>query len=106
MNKIDIIINEVFPAGSHSVRWNGNHFPSGIYFCQLQAGSTIKVNKLVLIKKKDSRYEKNNVYRGNHQPNVALGPANVPRQTQSGIHWWNWYISCSWWRLSFKKIMA
>jgi len=50
MNKIDIIINEVFPAGSHSVRWNGNHFPSGIYFCQLQAGSTIKVNKLVLIK--------------------------------------------------------
>jgi hypothetical protein len=48
--KIDSIINEVFPAGSHSVRWNRNHFPSGIYFCQLQAGSTIKVNKLVLIK--------------------------------------------------------
>ena len=54
MNKIDIIIDEVFPAGSHSVRWNANH-----------------------------------------QPNVALGPANVPLQTQSGTHWWNWYISCS-----------
>ena len=65
MNKIDIIIDEVFPAGSHSVRWNGNH-----------------------------------------QPNVALGPANVPRQTQSGTHWWNWYISCGWWRLSFKEIAA
>jgi hypothetical protein len=65
MNKIDIIIDEVFPAGSHSVRWNGNH-----------------------------------------QPNVALSPANVPRQTQSGTHWWNWYISCSWWRLSFKEIVA
>lgn len=48
--KIDSIIDEVFPAGNHSARWNGNHFPSGLYFCQLQSGSTIKVNKLVLIK--------------------------------------------------------
>ena len=47
---VDTIINERFPAGRHSVRWNGNRFPSGIYFCRLKSGSTIKTNKLVLIK--------------------------------------------------------
>ncbi|MBC8346656.1 MAG: lamin tail domain-containing protein [Candidatus Marinimicrobia bacterium] len=47
---VDSIINERFPAGRHSVRWNGNHIPSGIYFCQLKSGLTIKINKLVLIK--------------------------------------------------------
>ena len=47
---VDTIINERFPAGKHSVRWSGNRFPSGIYFCRLKLGSTIKTNKLVLIK--------------------------------------------------------
>ncbi len=37
-------------AGEHSVIWNANDVPSGIYFCRLSVGTESNVRKLVLLK--------------------------------------------------------
>jgi len=48
--KVVSIVNEVLSAGQQSVHWDATKIPSGIYFCQLKMGSTVKTNKLALIK--------------------------------------------------------
>lgn len=37
-------------AGRYTVEWNAGDFPSGIYFCRLQAGSFVTTKKLMLLK--------------------------------------------------------
>ena len=44
------IINEVKPAGSHSVVFDAKGLTSGIYFARLTAGSNMQTQKLVLMK--------------------------------------------------------
>ena len=53
--KVKTLVNEVLPAGDHSVIWhsrddNGKHVSSGIYFYKLNAGDHQKVKKMVLLK--------------------------------------------------------
>ena len=45
-----ILQNEDQEAGYHEVRFYGTNLPSGVYYCQMEAGAFRKVNKLVLIR--------------------------------------------------------
>jgi hypothetical protein len=52
--EIRTLVNEVQPAGIHSVRWNGrdnrnNPVSSGIYIYRLQAGEQVQSKKLILL---------------------------------------------------------
>jgi len=44
------LVNEQESPGSHSVRWDGGNFSSGLYFYELTAGSFHDVKKMVLMK--------------------------------------------------------
>jgi hypothetical protein len=48
-------VNEILPAGQHSVIWKGrdsgnNSCASGIYFCRISVGSKTNMKKMMLIK--------------------------------------------------------
>jgi hypothetical protein len=48
---VDVLINnEQMSAGTHSVKWNAQNRPAGIYFYKLNTGSFSAVKKLVLLK--------------------------------------------------------
>ena len=49
-NEIDVIFEGVQGVGQHSYTWNAAHFPSGVYYFQLQAGNLISSQKALLIK--------------------------------------------------------
>lgn len=44
------LLDEVRPAGDHSVRWAADGLPSGTYLCRLTAGSQIRTQMLTLMK--------------------------------------------------------
>jgi hypothetical protein len=44
------LVNEQKPSGDYSIEWNATGFKSGIYFCRLQNGNNIEVNKMILQK--------------------------------------------------------
>ena len=53
--KVKTLVNELLPAGEHSIIWNGRDsndklVSSGIYFYKLKAGDYQKVKKMVLVK--------------------------------------------------------
>ena len=48
--KLAILVDKVMPAGYHSVVFNGDHIPSGIYIYRMKAGSFTAVNKMILAK--------------------------------------------------------
>ena len=48
--EIAVLVNREMPAGKHSVPFNGSRLSSGVYFCQLFTGQTVKIKKLVLMK--------------------------------------------------------
>lgn len=48
--KIKELVNEIRPAGLHEVSFDGNGFPSGIYFYRIQAGKFSETKKLILLK--------------------------------------------------------
>ncbi len=47
---VETLINEVFPAGSHSIQWNPVNLSSGLYIVQLKAGETVFNQKITFIK--------------------------------------------------------
>ena len=44
------LLDAEFPAGQHTVTWNGQGMPSGIYFYRLQTVSETITRKMMLIK--------------------------------------------------------
>jgi flagellar hook assembly protein FlgD len=53
--KVRTLVNEVKPAGYHTIEWNGKSdvgsiVPSGVYFMRMVSGSFTKVNKLLMLK--------------------------------------------------------
>ncbi len=48
--KIETLITETQPAGSHAVTWDGDNSPSGIYFYTITAGEYRESNSCVLLK--------------------------------------------------------
>jgi hypothetical protein len=48
--EIAVLVNEEEPAGMHTVIWNANNIPSGVYFARLQSKTDIIVKKMLLTK--------------------------------------------------------
>ena len=53
--QVRTLVNEEFPAGKHSVLWDGRDehgesVSSGLYFYKLEAGAFNAVKKMILIK--------------------------------------------------------
>jgi len=48
--KIESIVDQELPAGSHSVTWDAAQQPSGIYFVKFQADNVTQLSKAVLLK--------------------------------------------------------
>jgi len=53
--KIKTLVNEILPAGSHSVIWNGtdkNEKPvsSGVYLYKMKTGNYVSTKKMILMK--------------------------------------------------------
>ncbi len=48
--KVATLVDEVLPAGNHSVRWEAETMPSGFYFYQIKAGDYAATRKMILVK--------------------------------------------------------
>jgi hypothetical protein len=48
--RVGLLVNEDKIAGKHSVIWDANNLPSGIYFYRLQANDFSKTRKMLLVK--------------------------------------------------------
>jgi hypothetical protein len=44
------LVNEVKPAGYHSVEFNGNSLSSGVYFYRIEANDFVQTRKMLLVK--------------------------------------------------------
>ncbi len=44
------LVNELKPAGSYEVQFNGNNLPSGVYFYRIESGEFRDVKRMVLIR--------------------------------------------------------
>ncbi|MDP8238887.1 MAG: T9SS type A sorting domain-containing protein [Candidatus Hatepunaea meridiana] len=47
---IETLIAERRDAGDYTVNWDADERPAGIYFCRIEAGSFVKVRKMMLLK--------------------------------------------------------
>lgn len=48
--RISTLVAGELPAGLHSVRWEPQSLPAGVYFCRLQAGESIFSRKMLYLK--------------------------------------------------------
>ena len=48
--EIKVLVNQEKPAGSYEVEFNGANFPSGVYFCRMEADKYSDTKKLLLLK--------------------------------------------------------
>jgi hypothetical protein len=48
--EVSTLVNEYQTAGEHSIKFNADNLPSGIYFYKLEAGSFSQIKKMTLLK--------------------------------------------------------
>jgi photosystem II stability/assembly factor-like uncharacterized protein len=48
--EVEILLKGEMKAGSYGILWNGNNYPSGVYFYKLRAGTYETSRKMVLVK--------------------------------------------------------
>jgi len=48
--EIAVLVDAVKPAGEHSVTWHAGHAPAGVYVYRLQAGESVQMKKMTLVK--------------------------------------------------------
>jgi len=48
--EVSVLVNETVDAGFYEVAFNAANLPSGTYFYRLQAGNTVQIKKMVLLK--------------------------------------------------------
>jgi hypothetical protein len=46
----DNLVSGKITAGNHAIVWDASAYPTGIYFCRMQAASFVETRKLVLMK--------------------------------------------------------
>jgi hypothetical protein len=49
-HEITTLINDELFTGNYSIKWDGSHQPSGLYFVQIESGSFIQTRKMMLVK--------------------------------------------------------
>lgn len=49
-HEITTLVNETLKPGIYEAEWDGENYPSGVYFYRLEAGSFIETKKMVLLK--------------------------------------------------------
>ena len=47
---IEELVNDMREQGRYDITWNADHHASGVYMIKLIAGSTVKVQKVMLVK--------------------------------------------------------
>ena len=47
---VTVLVDKPHLAGSYTVLWNAVNFPSGIYFCRMEAMGFVHTRKLILVK--------------------------------------------------------
>ncbi|MCB1058767.1 MAG: T9SS type A sorting domain-containing protein [Calditrichaeota bacterium] len=48
--KVTTLVSENSTAGTHSIQWQADHSPSGLYFVRLTSGSFTQTQKIILLK--------------------------------------------------------
>jgi hypothetical protein len=48
--EVATLVNEKQKPGNYEITWNAIAYPSGVYFCELRAGSFLSVKKMMLVK--------------------------------------------------------
>jgi len=48
--KIGELVNDLQQPGSYKIEWNGDNYPSGVYFIVMQSSSYRKVQRMILLK--------------------------------------------------------
>jgi hypothetical protein len=48
--EVATLVNERKEAGKYTVVWDASQYPSGVYFCRMQAGAFTQTRKLILIR--------------------------------------------------------
>jgi hypothetical protein len=48
--RVEMLADESYPAGTHSIIWNPKSAASGVYYCQIQAGDFVDTKRMALIK--------------------------------------------------------
>ncbi len=48
--EVDTLVNEIKNAGTHTLRWEPNGVPSGVYLCRLKSNGTENIAKIVYTK--------------------------------------------------------
>ena len=48
--EVSTVVSEELSAGDHTIQWNAENLPSGVYFCRVQAGLVTQIKKLILLK--------------------------------------------------------
>jgi hypothetical protein len=47
---VDELVNDMRELGSYQIIWNADQYASGVYMIKLMAGSTMQVQKVMLVK--------------------------------------------------------
>ena len=53
MNKgqlVEALLDDNIHAGDHTIEWNCQNMPSGVYFLKMKAGNEESINKMVLMR--------------------------------------------------------
>ena len=48
--EVERLVERVYPAGAHQVRWNASGQPSGVYLYRLEAGPYSQMRKMLLVR--------------------------------------------------------
>ena len=48
--QVETLINELQTPGYHSVNWDANNLPSGVYLIRMESGDFIQTEKVMLVK--------------------------------------------------------
>jgi len=48
--EVALLVNDILPAGVHSVSFDAAGLPTGVYTCRISAGSYVQTRKLILMK--------------------------------------------------------